>query len=309
MKISAVILNYNNSGKLANSIQAALKQTLPFDEVLIFDDSSQDNSVSVIKELISGHEHVRLVALKNNIGVNGLIELGIRLATSDYIYLMSAQHEYSLEIVKEFRKALGKFQTPSIIAANTQQYLPNGTIKNYRLPFEKEGDLLSANDIENQLGKRVFTFFGGGNILNRNELIEKKIFLSDLKWHADWYAYLMLALNGTTYISDKVFTKKIYQNNHYSDAMFLPELQKPVTREFIKKTRETFPREYQIFKNNGVLPIYNLNSLLQITQDQELRDYLTIRLVFLCVSYWTFKRISLFFPITFVNLARRMFRI
>ena len=78
--ITAIVLNYNQSEDLHFSIRSVIGQSRKFDEVIIYDDASNDDSVAVIAELIKGIDNTRLVELPKNVGPNAVVAIGIEEA-------------------------------------------------------------------------------------------------------------------------------------------------------------------------------------------------------------------------------------
>ena len=50
---AALLLNYNHSEYIEKSLKSIINQSIPFDEILIIDDCSNDNSVEIIKKIIT----------------------------------------------------------------------------------------------------------------------------------------------------------------------------------------------------------------------------------------------------------------
>ena len=86
--ISIVITNYNYSNYLGKCIESCINQNVDFDyEVIIIDDGSTDNSVSVAEPYLG--ETVRLIKNKNS-GIEAASNAGIRSAKSDLIVRVDA---------------------------------------------------------------------------------------------------------------------------------------------------------------------------------------------------------------------------
>lgn len=81
LDISVIITNYNREEFLGRAIRSCQKQSLPRDryEIIVVDDASTDNSLSVIPE------GVRVIALKENVGVAEASNVGIRAAQGSLI--------------------------------------------------------------------------------------------------------------------------------------------------------------------------------------------------------------------------------
>lgn len=55
MKVSVVMATYNGEGYIYEQMLSICHQTMPPDEVVIFDDCSKDQTVAVIRDFIESH--------------------------------------------------------------------------------------------------------------------------------------------------------------------------------------------------------------------------------------------------------------
>lgn len=92
--VSVILPNYNYAKYISGRIDEVLNQTYPVSEIIILDDASTDNSVEIIKEkcveLKKLHPEITirvLVNKQNSSNVFSQWQKGIKLATSDYIWI------------------------------------------------------------------------------------------------------------------------------------------------------------------------------------------------------------------------------
>ena len=108
-RISVIIPNYNYKKYLKERIDSILLQTYPIYEIIILDDCSTDDSVSLIKEIISKNKdfNIKLIKNKENSGsVFNQWKKGFENATGDYVWIAEADdscHPKFLEtVIKPF---------------------------------------------------------------------------------------------------------------------------------------------------------------------------------------------------------------
>jgi len=85
MGVTLVVPNRNNSRYLRQCLVSALGQTLPFEEVIVVDDASEDDSLEVIRCVASGDPRVRIISLGSRVGVSAARHAGIEAAVSSHI--------------------------------------------------------------------------------------------------------------------------------------------------------------------------------------------------------------------------------
>ena len=94
LTVTAILPNYNHSQFLEESISSLLGQTRPADELIIIDDASTDNSVSVILDLIGKSPGAKLLRNSENIGVVASMNKGLANATGDIVFFAAADDIY-----------------------------------------------------------------------------------------------------------------------------------------------------------------------------------------------------------------------
>lgn len=88
--VSIVVLVYNQERYVRDAVEAALAQSYPRLEVLVSDDDSNDDSVAIAAEVLSGYTgpHMnRLNVNQHNLGIGGHINRVFELAKGDLIIL------------------------------------------------------------------------------------------------------------------------------------------------------------------------------------------------------------------------------
>ena len=86
MKISIIVPVYNSSATLITCIKSLLLQTIQDIEIIIVNDSSTDNSYAIMESLKEHFpEKIKITSTPKNLGAGGARNLGLTLATGDYI--------------------------------------------------------------------------------------------------------------------------------------------------------------------------------------------------------------------------------
>jgi glycosyltransferase involved in cell wall biosynthesis len=83
VSISLVIPAYNRAALIAQTLDAALAQTVPFAEIIVVDDGSTDNTLEVLAPYA---DRIRLIRSANG-GVQSARNKGVHAAATDYVTL------------------------------------------------------------------------------------------------------------------------------------------------------------------------------------------------------------------------------
>ena len=88
--LSVVLPNYNHAKLIGRALEALLAQERAADEIIVIDDGSTDDSVSVINQLATKAPSIRVLSNPSNLGVIPTLERGLQTARSKYVYFAAA---------------------------------------------------------------------------------------------------------------------------------------------------------------------------------------------------------------------------
>ena len=83
LKTSCIIDTYNHERFVCDAVESALRQTLPFDEIIVVDDASSDRSREILIERFGEHPKIRLLFRDQNGGQLACIQSGVLEASGD----------------------------------------------------------------------------------------------------------------------------------------------------------------------------------------------------------------------------------
>ena len=90
MQISVIIPTYNRAHTLPRALDSVLAQTRPADEIIVIDDGSTDETRELIEQQYPQvHYHYQ-----DNAGVSAARNLGIKVATGDWIALLDSDDKW-----------------------------------------------------------------------------------------------------------------------------------------------------------------------------------------------------------------------
>lgn len=102
--VSCVMPAFNearNLGMVVPQALAALQQLSPQIELIVVDDGSQDDTVSVMQGLCAAHAHVMYMKLSRNFGKESALTAGLDAARGEVVILMDADGQHPTSLLPE----------------------------------------------------------------------------------------------------------------------------------------------------------------------------------------------------------------
>lgn len=222
--LSVLIPNYNHGRYISDNLDAILGQSRPPDEIIIVDDGSTDDSMTVINQYARQDPRVRVFRNERNMGVVYTLNRALHLARSEYCYGGAADDRIRPGF---FEKALG------LLKANPQAGLcygygsefdsETGRVSEYPIRLTDTPRYLSPDDLADALARisapgHSVTVPGNSALWRRTEFLRAGGYRDDLRWHSDWFALQVVALrNGACFIPESlVYTRMV--RTSYSQA-------------------------------------------------------------------------------------------
>ena len=141
--ISVVIPLYNKEAHIENTIKSVLNQSFQKFEIVIVDDGSTDNSISVVKKFSDPRIHF---VQQTNAGVSAARNRGIQEAKYNLIAFLDADDEWKQEYLETQYNLSIKYPECSVFACNYEFKDSTGKIKPTiikKLPFKEEDGILT----------------------------------------------------------------------------------------------------------------------------------------------------------------------
>lgn len=117
--ITIIIPVYNNSKYIRQCINSILNQDYKKIEIIVIDDGSTDDSLSVSKELSEKDARIHVYSQKNS-GVSSARNMGIKKATGDYVFFVDSDDilsrnciSYCLEILNDCNAEIAVIPVPN----------------------------------------------------------------------------------------------------------------------------------------------------------------------------------------------------
>ncbi|MCZ2222133.1 MAG: glycosyltransferase family 2 protein [Chitinophagales bacterium] len=245
--ISIVLCTYNGEKFLLQQLQSLFEQTYPNIEIIISDDASTDNTISILKEM-QNRQNVKVVFQKQNIGAVKNFELVISLAQGDYIAFCDQDDIWLSNKIEILYKNIG---TSSLIYCDSLLIDENNNSLHKKLSGLRK--MYSGTDTKGFIFSN--TVWGHAAMIKK-ELLSKALPIPAQTPHDIWMA-VKAAVNGGIKYLDEVLTHYRQHSN-------------TVTTTITVKAKT---RKKQIRYNDFINKLYWIGLLKQNAPSQEFDFY------------------------------------
>jgi len=183
--ISVIIPAYNAEKYLCESVNSALQQTHRDIEIIIIDDKSSDNTLSIASSLADHDRRVKILSNPQNLGVANARNAGIAAATGDYIAFLDAD---DIWVPDKLAKQLNKLESEKLDLC----YTAYGFIDAEGNPFGKLYRVPEKISFAELLKENVI---GCSTVLFRRKLSEHTKMRAEYS-HEDYVFWLELLRGG-----------------------------------------------------------------------------------------------------------------
>lgn len=138
MKTTCIVNNYNYGKFILEAVESALNQTVSFDEIIIVDDCSTDDSVQVLKNNFMDHPKIKLILKEKNGGQLSAFNEGYLASTGDLICFLDSDDIYQPTYLEEVLNFYQKYPDCEFLFCGNQRF---GTMEEVSLPYEIDRNL------------------------------------------------------------------------------------------------------------------------------------------------------------------------
>ncbi len=193
--IAVVIPNRNDVRYLPRCLDSVLRQDVKPDEIVIVDDQSTDDSITVIQQRIRDEPRARLIANSSNVGNHEAGNIGVRETQCDYVLTLSANDFVLPGFFAHAKSCLERFPGAGIWSALSMIVNDSGIVLGLQpSPVVALTDAYFTPDESIRLAQRFGNWFGQSTVTyKRSALIELGMFDSSYAGLADLIVALGIA--------------------------------------------------------------------------------------------------------------------
>jgi len=280
--LSVIVPNYNHAKHLPTCLMSVLNQSVKPSEILVLDDASTDESVSVIKRFAEQNSQIRLIANESNLGVLANVNKGIDLAASDYVFSLAADDVVLPGFFEKSLNLLASYPQAGL-SCTIGDWREDATGLNWHVGVGMAtAPIYLSPETMVKLERKQRLFIASHTaIMKRGALIEAGKYRSELRAAADWFNCCVIGFKyGICFVPEPLGIQNIIANSYYQRC----RRDKTGTRLMFASildllTQPQFEQAAALMRSAGSLYLYGAPMLKFLLSRPQNRRFLTPILV------------------------------
>ncbi len=183
--VSVIIPCYNAAFFLKEALDSIVKQTYKSLEILIIDDGSTDNSLSICNEYSNTDDRIQVIENKSNIGLVRTLNKGISIAKGQYIARMDADDISHLNRIEKQIEYLSQHTNISVLGCNALSIDMNSKVTKKSSSIYCESQTISFSAFFTQA-------LIHGSVLAKANVLKENLYDINFKHSEDFELWLRL---------------------------------------------------------------------------------------------------------------------
>lgn len=241
MTTSVALCTYNGALYIQEQIESILNQTLPVDEIVVCDDGSADNTVSIIQQIAKAvPEKIRLIRNNTNIGLCANFMKAISLCKGDIVFLSDQDDIWYNNKVEKLTHYLT--QHPKIDLVFSDATLMGGHFNGQKmsdnLNFPKENRKMFFAGLAFELSLYQVYALGASMAVRKrliDQIIQKKPILNS---HDHFLQFEASARNAIAYLDEPLYNYRIHSEQTSNAGENMVDIQSSI---IIPQSGEVWP--------------------------------------------------------------------
>lgn len=260
--VTAIIPCYNHEAFIADALLSIHEQTYKNIEIIIVDDCSKDNSVSIIKKLIkkwseeARFHRIKLIEHDENKGAHYSINEAINLGAGEYLAVLNSDDLYEKNRFMKLIEFMG-LKNFGLVLSKVCEIDEIGKIK-HKTPFSALQKNIDSEHMFLGLCSDNLAI-SSGNLFFKREIIEKIGLFRDFQYIHDWDFLMRSSLiTKVGYCEDTTYYYRMHSTNSY---LALSSKTKLCDDEMVEMRSRVFKAIYKKENSN----LYSKKDYLKIT--------------------------------------------
>lgn len=213
MKISVALCTYNGDKYIEQQLRSILNQSFPIDEIIVCDDGSTDNTVSIVKEILSeASVCYRIETNESSLGVAKNFIKALKLTTGQYVFACDQDDVWDIDKVKIFideakRTKKDLYFSNGILIDSDGKPLGGTLWEAYGIYY----DIIMKRPLMHTLVRK--TLVTGAAMMVSRELIDMINSIPENWLHDEWFAIISALKNSAQPINVLTFGYRQHGKN------------------------------------------------------------------------------------------------
>jgi glycosyltransferase domain-containing protein len=228
ISVSVLLCNYNDARYLPDSLTAICTQTRLPEEVIVLDDGSTDDSMQIIRDFGRRYPFIRILRNETNRGLLYSINRALNAARCDFIVWAAADDRLLPNFIERNAMCLRQHPNAGLSISRLAVFKDGSnditpfTEKTHGIAFDfgTEPHFLSPQMLRERLQKSHLWISANTAMASRTALLKAGGFDQELRWHADYFGFLAVALrHGVCCIPETLATMRQREQTYSSTGM------------------------------------------------------------------------------------------
>lgn len=221
--VSVIIPVHNAAEYIAKTLTTVLSQSLKEIEIILVNDSSTDNTLDIVNKIASEDSRVRVITNPSNVGGGESRNIGLRIATGEYIIFLDDDDYADKEMLKRMSDRATALQTDVVICrcqsvdlqTNTRSPMPLSA----REDLLPEKEVFSSREIADDFF-RAFIWWPWDKLFRREAILASGLEFQPLRTTNDLYfvCCFMLLANRISLLDEILISHTIHRAESLSST-------------------------------------------------------------------------------------------
>lgn len=246
MKVSVVLSSYNGAKYITEQLNSILHQTRRPDEVLIFDDCSNDETPKIVSHFIEAYglkESWKIRCNENNLGWKRNFMEGFKVATGDFIFSADQDDIWMPEKLEKMENILKINNNITLLSCNLLPLYEGSSQKIHPMFVRSYG----KNGLEKvNMGKFFISPLRPGcTYAFRKELLKKANEVWYPEWAHDSVLYLVsLVTDGYYILNEPLITFRRHEHNNSPKNLRTRECRIHDSKDYLRRLELIKERQF-----------------------------------------------------------------
>ena len=243
--VSVALCTYNGEQFLGKQLESILRQTYTNLEIVIVDDCSTDETISIVSKYQEKDRRVKYVVNETNLGFNKNFEKALKLCSGEFIAISDQD---DIWVDSKIEQLLDKIGDKLMVYANS------GIIDN---KDQRTGKLMIDEDRPEEEYRHfksilINNFVSGHNLLFRKEALDYVLPFPEMGFYDWWMGFIMLYENSLAYCNEVLTLYRVHDTS-VTNSLPVKSIKKKV--DIMRKECETIIEELSTFERyKGLKP-------------------------------------------------------